>query len=61
MITLREEIASVIKRYEEQATAKRVAAVSAKSTEPTGKGSNYESQAQSLGKSKGKSKKKRGK
>jgi hypothetical protein len=45
VIALREEIASVIKRYEEQATAKRVAAAPAKSTEPAGKGSNHESQA----------------
>jgi hypothetical protein len=45
VIALREEIVSVVKRYEEQATAKRVAAVSAKSTKSAGKGFNYESQA----------------
>jgi hypothetical protein len=61
VIALREEVASVAKRYEEQATAKRVAAAPAKSTEPAGKGSNHESQAQGSGKGKGKSKGKRGK
>jgi hypothetical protein len=45
MITLREKIVSVIKRYEEQATAKRVAAAPAKSIKSAGKGFNYESQA----------------
>jgi hypothetical protein len=61
MIAFREEVASVIKRYKEQATAKRVAAVSAKNIKPTGKGFNYESQAQSSDKDKDKSKGKRGK
>jgi hypothetical protein len=45
MIALREKIANVIKRYEKQATAKKIAAVSAKNTELASKGSNYESQA----------------
>jgi hypothetical protein len=45
IITFREKIVSVIKRYEKQATAKRVAAVPAKSIEPADKGFNYESQA----------------
>ena len=44
MITFREKVASVIKRYEKQATAKKVAAVPVKNTEPVGKGSNHESQ-----------------
>jgi hypothetical protein len=62
VIALREEVASVAKRYEEQAIAqKRVTAAPAKSTEPVGKGSNHESQAQGSGKGKGKSKGKRGK
>jgi hypothetical protein len=43
MIALREKIASVIKRYEKQATAKRVAAAPAKSTKLAGKGFNHES------------------
>jgi hypothetical protein len=42
MITFREKIASVTKRYEEQATAKRVVAVPVKSTELIGKGFNHE-------------------
>jgi hypothetical protein len=55
VIALREEVASVAKRYEEQAMAqKRVTAAPAKSAEPVGKGSNHESQAQGKGKSKGK-------
>jgi hypothetical protein len=45
MITLREKVANVIKRYKEQATAKKVATVPAKSTESAGKDFNYESQA----------------
>jgi hypothetical protein len=61
MIAFREKVVSVIKRYEKQATAKRVAAASAKSIKLTGKDSNYESQAQDSSKGKGKSKKKRGK
>ena len=42
MIAFREEVASVTKRYEKQATVKRVAAASAKSTELAGKGFNHE-------------------
>jgi hypothetical protein len=42
MIAFREKIASVIKRYEKQATAKRIVIVSAKSTELAGKDFNYE-------------------
>jgi hypothetical protein len=61
MIAFREKIASVTKRYEKQATAKRITAAPAKSTEPAGKGSNHESQAQGSSKGKGKSKEKRGK
>jgi hypothetical protein len=61
IIAFREKVASVIKRYEEQTTVKRVAAVPAKSTELIGKDSNYKSQAQSSGKGKSKSKEKRGK
>jgi hypothetical protein len=45
MIAFREKVVNVIKRYEEQATAKRVATASAKSTELASKGFNYESQA----------------
>jgi hypothetical protein len=45
MIALREEIANVVKRYEKQATAKKIATAPAKNTKPVGKGSNYESQA----------------
>jgi hypothetical protein len=45
MIAFREKVASVIKRYKEQATAKRVAAVSVKSIKPADKGFNHESQA----------------
>jgi hypothetical protein len=44
MITFREEVVSVIKRYEEQATAKRVVTVPAKSIKLIGKNSNYEFQ-----------------
>jgi hypothetical protein len=44
MIALREEIVSVIKRYEKQAMAKRVAAISAKSTKLAGKDFNHEFQ-----------------
>jgi hypothetical protein len=44
MIALREEIASVIKRYEKQATAqKKVVTAPAKNTELVDKGSNHES------------------
>jgi hypothetical protein len=42
VITLREEVVNVIKRYEEQATAKRVITAPAKSTKPADKNSNYE-------------------
>jgi hypothetical protein len=45
MITFREKIASVAKRYEKQATIKKVAAVSAKNTKPVSKDFNHESQA----------------
>jgi hypothetical protein len=47
IITLREKVASVTKRYEEQATAnKKVGAgVAAKGPEPEGKGFNHESYA----------------
>jgi hypothetical protein len=63
VIALREEVASVAKRYEEQATANRKAGASAaaKGPEPEGKGSNHESYAQGSGKGKGKSKAKGGK
>jgi hypothetical protein len=44
MIALREKVVSVIKRYKEQTTAKKVAAASAKSTELMGKDFNHESQ-----------------
>jgi hypothetical protein len=43
MITFREKVASVAKRYEKQATAKRIATALVKSTELAGKNSNYES------------------
>jgi hypothetical protein len=42
MIALREEIVNVIKRYEKQITAKKVATVPAKNTESVNKGSNHE-------------------
>jgi hypothetical protein len=45
MIAFREKVINVIKRYEEQATAKRVAVASAKSIKLAGKGFNHESQA----------------
>jgi hypothetical protein len=61
VIAFREKVASVIKRYEKQATAKRVAAAPAKNTKLAGKGSNYESQAQGSGKDKSKNKEKRDK
>jgi hypothetical protein len=43
MIAFREEIISVTKRYEEQATVKKVITAPAKSTEPMDKSFNYES------------------
>jgi hypothetical protein len=43
MIAFREKVASVIKRYEKQATVKRVTTASAKSTKLADKGFNYES------------------
>jgi hypothetical protein len=61
IIALREKVANVIKRYEEQATVKRVAAAPAKNIELADKDSNYESQTQDLDKGKGKNKRKRGK
>jgi hypothetical protein len=61
MITLREKVASVIKRYEEQATAKRIAAAPAKNIKPINKDFNHESQAQGSGKGKSKNKRKRDK
>jgi hypothetical protein len=45
IIAFREEIISVIKRYEKQATAKKVVTASVKSTKLVSKGFNYESQA----------------
>jgi hypothetical protein len=45
MIAFREKIASVIKRYEEQATIKKIATVPAKNIKLAGKGSNHEFQA----------------
>jgi hypothetical protein len=45
MIAFREKVASVIKRYKKQATAKKIVTASAKNIKPVGKGSNYESQA----------------
>jgi hypothetical protein len=45
MITFREKIISVIKRYEEQATAKKVATAPAKSIKSVNKNFNHESQA----------------
>jgi hypothetical protein len=44
MITFREKVASVIKRYEKQATVKKIATVPAKNTKSIDKGSNHESQ-----------------
>jgi hypothetical protein len=44
MIALREKIVSVIKRYEKQATTKKIITVPAKNTKPVGKGFNHESQ-----------------
>jgi hypothetical protein len=61
MITFREKIASVTKRYEKQATAKRVATAPTKNTKLAGKSFNHESQTQDSGKGKGKNKRKRGK
>jgi hypothetical protein len=61
IITFREKIVNVIKRYEKQATAKRITAAPAKNTKPISKGSNYESQTQGAGKNKNKNKGKRGK
>jgi hypothetical protein len=61
MIALREKVASVTKRYEEQATAKKIVTAPVKSTKPIGKGSNHEFQAQDSGKGKNKNKEKRGK
>jgi hypothetical protein len=61
IIAFREKIVNVIKRYEEQATAKKVAAAPAKNTKPINKGSNHESQTQGSGKSKNKNKEKRDK
>jgi hypothetical protein len=60
---LREKVASVAKRYEEQVTANRKAGAgaTAKGPEPEGKGSNHESYAHGSGKGKGKSKAKGGK
>jgi len=43
IIAFREKIVSVTKRYEKQATAKKVAAAPAKSTKLASKGFNYES------------------
>jgi hypothetical protein len=45
MIAFREKVVSVIKRYEKQATAKKVVTAPAKSTKPINKGFNRESQA----------------
>jgi hypothetical protein len=45
VIAFREEVASVIKRYEKQATAKKVVTAPAKSIELVGKGFNHEFQA----------------
>jgi hypothetical protein len=61
IIAFREKIANVIKRYEKQATAKRVATAPAKSTKLANKDFNYEFQAQDSGKGKSKNKKKRDK
>jgi len=62
VIALREEVASVAKRYEEQATARKAdAGVTAKGSEPEGEDSNHESHAQDSGKGKGKGKGKGGK
>jgi hypothetical protein len=61
IITLREKVASVIKRYEKQATAKKIATAPAKSTKPAGKNSNHKSQTQDSDKDKNKNKGKRGK
>jgi hypothetical protein len=44
MIALREKVVNVIKRYEKQATAKKVIIVPAKSTKPADKDFNHESQ-----------------
>jgi hypothetical protein len=45
MIAFREKVVSVIKRYEEQATVKKVITVSAKSIKPVSKNFNHEFQA----------------
>jgi hypothetical protein len=63
VIALREKVASVTKRYEEQATAnkKAGAGAAAKRPEPESKNFNHGSYAQGLGKGKGKNKAKGGK
>jgi hypothetical protein len=61
IIAFREKVVNVIKRYEKQATAKKIVAAPAKSIEPADKNFNHEFQAQNSGKGKGKSKRKRGK
>jgi hypothetical protein len=43
MIAFREKVVNVAKRYEKQATAKKIATAPAKSTEPVSKDSNHES------------------
>jgi hypothetical protein len=45
VITLREKVINVIKRYEEQATAKKVVTASTKNIKSAGKDFNHESQA----------------
>jgi hypothetical protein len=44
MIAFREKVVNVTKRYEKQATAKKIAAVPAKNIKLAGKNSNHKSQ-----------------